>query len=324
MAEWVIERGIGECRAALLAGGAIRAAMVERDSDGLRAGAVVDARLTDRRQALALTADGCELFVARWPSAPEGARVRLGIRRTAIREAGVSKRAVAVPVDPDTPLADGPDIAARAVTTGLRVRSVHVSDDVLDDAGWGALLDEAASGLVAFPGGVLRISLTPAMTVIDVDGEAGGRALAEAAVTAVALAIPRLGIGGNLVIDLPGLPDAAARKAVAAHFDSAMGTAMFERTAINGFGLLQVILPRERPSLLEQVQFARTETAALALLRLGERARGAGVLTLSAHPGVVGWLETHRHHLAELERRSGRPVTLRADASLAIWNGHAQ
>ncbi len=326
MPEWIIERGIGEIRAAMIDGGQIVTAMVERDSDRLRPGAVVDARLANKALHLAVTAAGEEIYLPRWPMAAEGATVRLLIRRSAITERDLVKRATAVLADPDTPLDDGPDLAARIAATGIATRAPGFGEDALDAAGWHALIDNAASGIVTFPGGLLRICLTPAMTVIDVDGDAPGTTLAAAAVAASAAAMQRFGIGGNVVIDLPTMPDVTGRKAVAEAFDSAMATTglRFERTAINGFGLLQIILPRERPSLLERVQFAPVETAALALLHQAKRAVGTGTLTLSAHPAVTQWIAVRPALLAELNRRTGRPAVLHADAARAMGAGHAQ
>lgn len=324
MAEWLIEHGIGETRAALIADDRIIAAMVERASDGLRCGAVVEARLKDRAQRIAVTGDGTELYVPRWPGAPEGSTVRLQVRRSAIIEAGLIKRPVAEPVSASLPLALGPDIAERAASSGTPVRTVSCAEHAFDSAGWGELLDEARDGIITFPGGVLRVCLTPAMTVIDVDGDASPTDLAHAAVLAVAAAVRRHGLGGNVVIDLPTLPDTAARKAVAATLDTVLAGHPHERTAINGFGLLQIVLPRHTPSLFERVQHAPVETAALGLLRRGERAAGTGLLTLTAHPLVTDWLSARPALLAELMRRTGRPTALQAAPALAMDAGHAQ
>ena len=43
--EWLYEDGIGECRAALVDGGAIVEALIEVEDAGPRAGAVVEGRL---------------------------------------------------------------------------------------------------------------------------------------------------------------------------------------------------------------------------------------------------------------------------------------
>ena len=59
------------------------------------------------------------------------------------------------------------------------------------------------SGIIRFDGGELRVSLTPAMTLIDVDGHLPVEALAMAGAEAAARTIRRHGIAGSIGIDLP-------------------------------------------------------------------------------------------------------------------------
>src|SRR5207253_824231 len=111
-----------------------------------------------------------------------------------------------------------------------------------EQAGWSETLAEALHGEVAFAGGVLRMVATPAMTLFDVDGSGDLSALATAAATAAAQAIVRHGIGGSIGIDFPTLANKAARQVVATALDAALPLP-FERTAVNGFGFLQVVRP---------------------------------------------------------------------------------
>ena len=100
--------------------------------------------------------------------------------------------------------ADGPDLLARCQASGQPVRMLHAHEpDALEAAGWSEVLDEALSGEIAFAGGALRLSPTPAMTLFDVDGPGATAALAVAAATAAAEAIVRLDIGGSIGIDFP-------------------------------------------------------------------------------------------------------------------------
>src|SRR3546814_17844524 len=82
--------------------------------------------------------------------------------------------------------------------------------DLLEQAGWSELLDEAARGDIAFPGGALRISLTPAMNLIDVDGDLPPAELARAGAAAAGVAIRRLGLTDSIGIALPTLHGKAA------------------------------------------------------------------------------------------------------------------
>ena len=96
---------------------------------------------------------------------------------------------------------------ADACGSGSASRAPHRRGrDPFEEAGWSELLEEAASGEIAFEGGALRMSLTPAMTLFDVDGGLPPAALAEAGAAAAARAIRRFGIAGSIGIDLPTLP----------------------------------------------------------------------------------------------------------------------
>ena len=57
MAEWLYEDGIGERRAALVEDGEIIEARIERDGEGPRVGAVVQARLVEAGRGARVTLD---------------------------------------------------------------------------------------------------------------------------------------------------------------------------------------------------------------------------------------------------------------------------
>ncbi len=284
MAEWLYEDGIGEARAALVADGAILAARIEL-ADALRVGAVVPARLVE--PTVARTDDGAELKLDRAPPGVTlGARITVEVTRAAIPERGRAKRVRGRATDAVP--APGPDLAARIAATGVPVRrlAAHQADD-LEAAGWSEVLEEARGGEIAFPGGALRMSVTPAMTLFDVDGEGDLPALAIAAARAAALAIRRHGIGGSIGIDFPTLAGKAPRQAVAAMLDAHLPPP-FERTAVNGFGFLQIVRPRPRASLPELLLADPLGAAARAALRVVER----------TPPGAP-----NRHRLPEAVRR---------------------
>ena len=92
--------------------------------------------------------------------------------------------------------------------------------------------------------------VTPAMTLIDVDGVLPPAELAIAGARASALAIRRHGIAGSIGIDLPNVRGKAERQAVAEAVDAILPQP-FERTAVNGFGFLQIVRPRRHASLFE-------------------------------------------------------------------------
>jgi len=168
---------------------------------------------------------------------------------------------------------------------------------------------------------VLRISVTPAMTLVDVDGTMPPFDLARAGALAAVRTILRHGVGGSIGIDLPTLSGKSARKAVDDAIDQALPKP-FERTAMNGFGFVQVVRPRRHASLFELAQ-DRAPFEARALLRRAA-SEAPGAKTMVVHPAVIAVLESHKDWLDALARQLGGEVGLRAEASLAISAGYAE
>ncbi|WP_137871404.1 ribonuclease E/G [Sphingopyxis sp. 2PD] len=327
MAEWLYEAGIGEARAALVDGDDILEARIEREGAGPRVGAVVAARLVEAGKSPLVTLD--------WPGAPTatltglppaasiGAALTVEITRMALRERGRDKPARARLADAGAAPGDGPDLRARIAASGLPVTELRPTDpDRLEQAGWSELIDHVRTGHWPFDGGALWVDATPAMVLIDIDGGGDALTLAQVGAKAAAAVIRCCNIGGSIGIDFPSLSDRKGRHMIDAAVDAALPQP-YERTAVNGFGLMQIIRRRDRPSLIEQVVLDPVATDAALLLRQAERAVGAGVLTLTARPAVIDHIAAHPAWTALLQRRTGRPVQLTADAA-SKGTGHAQ
>lgn len=321
MAEWLYEQGIGENRAILVEGDTILEAAIELPGT-LSAGTVADGRLTSilvpgRRGIVRIGEE--EALIEPLPARlTEGQKMRVEIVREAIGEEGRPKLARCRVSDAEPKR--GPGLAERI---GRFRRHDGPGPDRFEQAGWSELLEEAMGGEIAFPGGALRMSLTPAMTLFDVDGALPPAELAAAGAGAAGRTIRRLGITGSIGIDLPTLAGRAERQSAAAALDLVLPQP-FERTAVNGFGFLQVVRRRERASLPELLRSDPAGAAARALLRKAERATGAGERVMTAAPAVIARLEANPAWIAELERRTGAPAILRAEKGLAISAGHAQ
>ena len=331
MAEALVERGIGEVRALILDRGTAIEAHIERDDDPLRTGDLWAARLAARlpgaSRGLVRLGDAEALLEPLPAGLAEGGLVRVEVVREALAEAGRPRLAkVAVGPGPrggPRRNAQGPPRAERRAARGQSLRGgAPPGPDALEAAGWSELLDAAATGHVAFAGGLLTLSPTPAMTVIDVDGPGAPADLARAAAHAAAAAIRRFDLAGSIGIDFPTVADKAVRTEIGAILDAAL-PAPFERTAMNGFGFVQIVRPRQRASFLERAR-DQPAAAALALLRAAERAAIPGPRALAAVPAVTDWLAARPHLVAELDRRSGRPHRLRPVAGLAISAGYVE
>jgi len=305
---WLAERGIGETRFALIEGGEIVETRVRLDST-VQAGAVIAAKLRQVAKPTIAVAGDTEFMLPRGaPGMSEGATLNIEVTRAAIPGGEPWKR----------PLAKVTDEALR----DARIPDPRpAARDALAAAGWDDLIEQARSGAVQFAGGELRISPTPAMTLIDVDGYLDPDELAVHGATAAAKAIRRLDIGGSIGIDLPTTGSKAARQAAAATIDQFL-LQPFERTVVNGFGFIQIVRPRQRASLVELAQ-DRAPFEARALLRRAAF-ETAGAKRLVAHPAVIAILQSHANWLDALARQLGGAISLRAEASLPMSGGYAE
>ncbi|MCF2514712.1 ribonuclease [Sphingomonas sp. G124] len=308
MPDWLIERGIGETRAVLVEGGRIVEARIMREGV-TPAGTILEARLKSVGRNAVAVADGQEYLLPKGaPGTTQGAALRIEVTREDLGGLENWKRPLArASSDPSRA---APALVGTAVDSGKH----------LDDSGWLDILDEARSGIIAFPGGELRVSLTPAMTLIDVDGQLPPAELAIAGARAAAEAIRRHGVGGSIGVDLPTVDGKAFRQAAAEAVDAVLPKP-FERTSVNGFGFLQVVRPRAHASLFE-LAADRPSFEARALLRAASREVGA--IRVAAHPAVIAELNRKPDWLDQLSRRTGGLVTLRSDPTLAMSGGHAE
>jgi ribonuclease G len=183
------------------------------------------------------------------------------------------------------------------------------------------LVEQARGGVATISGGELRISQTPAMTLIDVDGYLPPDELALLGAEEAARAIRRLDIGGSIGIDLPTISGKAERQAVGEAIDAILPKP-FERTAMNGFGFVQIVRPRMRASLVELAQDRAAFEARALLRRVALEAPGPKRLV--AHPEVIAVLEDRPYWLDALSRQVGGATSLRADPAIPMSGAYAE
>lgn len=311
MPDLYLSERLGETRAAVVDNFRVVEMHIARDGDGLLAGARLPARLKTKLGARGMAdAAGEELLVEPWPTGvAEGATVTLEVTRAAWREQGRDRLAKARP----TKLAPwpSPTLVSALHARGL-IRKPGWPPLVADQ--WDDAFEQASLGRAGFDTGALHLSPTPAFVAVDVDGP--GLSLARPALQALARLIRLWGMGGGIVVDVPGGTDKLARAAAAEAFDAAMAGLPFERTAINGFGLMQIVRPRPGPSILERARLDRAGTAAIDLLARALADPGTQPMRLTGRQPVIRWLTDRPHLLAELRQRSRRDVDLLVDPLL--------
>jgi hypothetical protein len=321
LAEWLAEQGIGETRAVLVEHGEIVEGRIELEG-AAPAGTVLRARLINLgqsgRNAIVSDEQGTEYLLPRTPaSTSQGAFLNIEVTREAIPGAEPWKRPLARATQ--EPVLQLPPLGERL---GARMLSFPVVGvDELARSGWSDVVEQAATGNVQFARGTLTVQSTRAMTLIDVDGWPDPAELAVAGAAAAAKAIRRLDISGSIGIDLPTVAGKEARQTAAAAIDAHLPQP-FERTAVNGFGFVQVVRPRTHPSLIE-IWNESAAAEARALLRRAAL-EGPGAKRLVGHPQLIAVLEGKPHWLDALARQVGGPVSLRSEPRLAICAAYAE
>ena len=316
LAEWLIEEGIGETRALLVEGEQVRAARLLWPGElaaGTRTIGKLTAKLKGTRRGVALLEGGTEALVDHLPSqVTEGQTLDLTVTRASLAERGRLKRAQArvAGVEAPPPASTPPEgRIVRRFPAGL----------------WDEVWHAASSGSLDFAGGEILVSVTPAMTVIDIDGIGTPHEVALAAVPAIAQALAWFEVGGNIGIDFPTLANKEDRRAVDAALAMALAGWPHEATAMNGFGFVQLVARLTAPSLLHRFAHHRLGMAARMALRRAELAADEGtgrIIELGVHPALKAKLKTP--WLDELARRTGREVRIATDPALAIEAANAQ
>ncbi|NIJ17621.1 ribonuclease [Sphingobium vermicomposti] len=327
MAQWLYEEGIGEIRAAKIEKGRLVEALIERENDAARPGSVMQGKLVrtviPKRRGIVRLINGEEVLVEPIPpKIAEGASVFIEILREAIPEEGRAKLAKGRIALPGTKAHPAPSLLQRIRATGIPVTPCPAhEEDQLEAHGWSELMEEAMSGEVGAEEASLRIFPTPAMILIDVDGSLPPAKLGPKGAKMAAQAIQRMGLTGSIGVDLPTMNNKDERAIASAQIDKYLPLP-FERTAVNGFGFIQIIRRRERMNLMELLRADPVETATLALLRRAERHGQGGPAVITAAPTIIDRLHKAGEWIEQLARRRGGAISLKADTSLAISAGH--
>ena len=315
MADWFAEHTVTETRGLLLDRDEVLAARFIPQGE-LAAGMRVAARLTHKKtganRGVAVDMQGNEILLDRVPTElTEGQEISIEITRAAIPETARTK------------LTQGRVITVNSSgkEPGENIFTAFPIRDPRDDL-WSEILHSAASNSVDFAGGTLHFSPTPAMTLIDIDGDMSPRELALAAVPHIARWIRLFDIGGSIGIDFPTLATKVDRRLVDDAFASALANWPHERTSMNGFGFVQIVTRLEGPSLLHRFATGRAEMAARMALHQASRITDPGAIQLTLHPAVRA--NIHPAWLDALATRTGREIRVQTDPTLALESGFAQ
>lgn len=346
----LVEKSIGETRLALLVAGKLVECHLFRTDELAKVGARFSARvhsiLPDMNAALLDL--GGETAIVPFRHARSQAQISLPSRIAECVHEGqrVLARIVrdAVPFDnkqaiarlekpkgdvPEpqllTPAPSSDDMIARHEKAGTAI--ITGSAGLFADYGVDEKLEQIIEGRVALKsGGSLLIEEGRTLTSVDVNA-AGADPLITNFEAALALTdeIRLQKLGGNIVVDFIDIHDKGHRQKLLATLDSAMGG--INRTGFSSFGLVELSLKREGPSLGMMLRrhtppMASAQTLALDLLRIAEREgmrAGGRKLHLTAPKRVLDWLAAHPDLLNTLREHTSRTVDLKEDPQISAY-----
>jgi hypothetical protein len=313
----------GERRAALVENGNIVEILIQRDACWTL-GECGEGRI-DRKTpsgAYIITDNGSELLLRSKITEPDGQRVAFEVTRESISEPGRTKP---------------PEIMLRNNLPVTRPDKEDIWDSRLMAFGHNVLAGSIAEGFdVAIAGqshmGDVTISFqrTKAGLVFDVDGIGDAFHINRVAATEVARLLLLFQVGAMVMIDFVSMESKAQRTQVAEIFDaaSALDARPFERTSINGYGMMQVVRGRPRPSVLDHLFGTRIaalsdETQAYWLLRAVAQSSGFGLRTVTARPQVAILLQSKQYAAWRTQaiRLAGADMVVVADEKAAGY-GH--
>ncbi|MGB5079078.1 MAG: ribonuclease E/G [Sphingorhabdus sp.] len=314
----------GERCAALVEDGRIVEIHVEREGEFV-VGEVGSARIARKNRvgAYLQTQDGREILVRRNVSLPEGSPVCFQISRAAIAEPGLIKLAEARVID-----SEPRSFPAIDVLWAKRIEMPDATKRHRRDISEG--YDAALAGRSVNEEAVISFQRTKAGLVFDIDGTGDPLAINMAAARDIARLLRLYQVGAMVMIDFIAVESKRDRQLVAEAFDqaSAVDTRAFERTAINGFGMMQVVRARPRPSVLDilfgtRIAALSDETQALWLLREASKSTGFGARTITALPAVARLLNASswQAKLQSCQQLIGAPLSIVADPMIPGY-GH--
>jgi hypothetical protein len=310
----------GERRAALVENGNIVEIHIQRDA--LWALGETGTGRIDRKTrsgAYVVTDEGQELLLRSKIGNPEGARVTFQVTREAIAEPGRIKPAEIALRDSGCAQPSQKDALwdVRLTAFAQPVISASIADG----------FDIALSGLGSV---IISFQRTKAGLVFDVDGMGSAFDINQVAAAEIARLLRLYQVGAMVMIDFVSMEAKAQRTQIAEIFDTASRSDArpFERTAINGYGLMQVVRARPRPSVLDHLFGTRVaalsdETQVYWLLRAVAQSSGFGARTVTARPDVAALLESQNWALwrAQAVRAAGADMLMVADEK-ATGYGH--
>lgn len=349
------DAGPGEMRAGLVEDGKLaefRIIRQRRQKSLYMAGEQYTARIIEQRgggKALVTLGGDAEALLEHTPKLPAGGLLAVEMTRAPIPEPGRWKLPMVRPApdiapqrEPSWHFSDEPWIlflrrvassvdaiicndaaSANEVRGDLGNGNVPVIIDrnAISDADFDGLIDAAVTGAFPIEGGMLSVERTRAMTMIDIDGSGDALKLNRAAACEIPRLLRLFDIGGQVGIDFLSLPDRKARLAVdAALAESCAILGQHERTAMNGFGFVQIVRPRSGPSIPEILCGTTPgrislESRAVALLREAGRSVGNGKRQLVAQPAIIDLIRQWPEEASALHFSLGVEIELVPESS---------